>query len=69
MDAADRAQATTEHLNTLRTQSRHVMRASNFCVSCGELIETQRLKAVPTAERCVFCQQDHERLNKLYGNG
>ena len=30
------------------------------CLGCGEKIAEARLKAVPWAERCVPCQQDHE---------
>ena len=68
MDAADKAQAQAEWLEQYRQQHRrkHVMRASDYCSACGELIEAQRLKAVPTAERCIEREQDHERLTKQY---
>lgn len=32
------------------------------CVGCRSPIEPARLKALPTADRCVFCQQIFERL-------
>ena len=68
MDAADRAQAQAEWLEQYRTQHRrkHVMRASPYCVDCQEAIEPARLKAVPTATRCVFCESEHDRMNRQY---
>ncbi len=32
------------------------------CVDCGEKIATKRLEALPSAERCVGCQSDFERV-------
>ena len=68
MDDADRAQAQAERLEQYSVQHRrkHVMRASDYCTTCGELIESQRLKAVPTAERCIECESDFERMNRQY---
>lgn len=70
MDAADKAQAQAEWLEQYRAQHRrkHVMRASDYCVSCGELIETQRLKVVPTATRCIWCQQEQDKFDRLYAS-
>jgi len=69
MDAADKATAQAEWLDQYRAAHRrkHVMRANDFCEDCGELIEGARLKAEPTATRCVWCASEHERLNKTYG--
>lgn len=69
MDAADKAQAQAEWFEQFRVQHRrkHVMRASDYCRDCGERIEGARLIAVPTADRCVFCQSEHDRLNRQYG--
>ncbi len=69
MDDADRATAQAEWLDQFRATHRrkHVMRASDYCESCHELIEPARLKAEPTATRCVWCESEHERLNKAYG--
>ncbi|HET8672546.1 MAG TPA: TraR/DksA C4-type zinc finger protein [Thermoleophilaceae bacterium] len=30
------------------------------CTDCGDRISTARLKALPSAERCVACQRDFE---------
>jgi phage/conjugal plasmid C-4 type zinc finger TraR family protein len=70
MDAADKAQAQAEWLEQYRAAHRrkHVMRASDFCIDCHEAIEPARLKAEPTATRCVYCQTEHERLDMQYGN-
>ena len=32
------------------------------CTECGDEIGRARLKAYPTAERCLPCQQENERL-------
>ena len=70
MDAADKAQAQAEWLEQYRVQHRrkHVMRASDYCQDCHEAIEPARLKAVPTATRCIFCESLHDRLNRQYGH-
>ena len=70
MDAADKAQAQAEWLEQYRVQHRrkHVMRASDYCQDCHEAIEPARLKAVPTATRCIFCESEHDRLNRQYGH-
>lgn len=68
-DDADRAQETQERmeqLHQLRLSRRQIQRASDFCVDCGELIEAIRLRALPTAIRCTYCQTDHERIEKQY---
>lgn len=67
-DDADKAQAQAEWLEEYRIKQRrkHVMRASDFCVDCGEMIESIRLRALPTAIRCTYCQTDHERIEKQY---
>lgn len=33
------------------------------CVDCGEDIGVERLRARPTAKRCIYCQQQHERTH------
>lgn len=70
MDDADRAQAQAEWLEQYRTQHRrkHVMRASPYCQDCHEVIEPARLKAVPTATRCYYCQNDQDRQDRLYAS-
>jgi DnaK suppressor protein len=35
--------------------------AYGACIDCGTDIEYERLKAYPTAERCLSCQSRHER--------
>lgn len=69
MDDADKAQAQMEWLEQFRASHRrkHVMRASDYCKDCGELIEPARLKAEPTATRCVYCQTAEEAMNRQYG--
>ena len=68
-DDADKAQAHAEWLEEFRAQHKrkHVMRASDYCVDCHELIEPQRLKAAPHTLRCIDCQKDYERHQAQYG--
>lgn len=68
-DDADKAQAQAEWLEEYRIKHRrkHVMRASDYCVDCQELIDPQRLKAAPHTLRCIECQQDWERHQAQYG--
>ena len=70
MGADDKAQAQAEWLEQYRVQHRrkHVMRASPYCQDCHEAIEPARLKAVPTATRCIFCESENDRLNRQYGH-
>jgi len=68
-DDADRAQETAERMETLYRQQqtqRPGKRAHDFCLDCGELIEAVRLRAIPTASRCAFCQTEHERIERPY---
>jgi DnaK suppressor protein len=40
------------------------------CVECSETIKDARLRAMPEVERCVPCQEEVERLERLsHGNG
>jgi phage/conjugal plasmid C-4 type zinc finger TraR family protein len=69
-DDADRAQEQAETMEALRLKyaapRRPFTRASYDCVDCGEEIEAIRLRALPTALRCVFCQTEHERMEQRY---
>jgi RNA polymerase-binding transcription factor DksA len=33
-----------------------------ICIDCGDDIEVARLRAYPTAKRCLACQRGHERF-------
>lgn len=39
------------------------------CIECGEPIAPARLKAYPTAKRCIECQEAHERRRAVEGDG
>lgn len=41
---------------------------SDYCDECGNLIEPARKKAMPSAIRCVTCQEFHERSIRLHRN-
>ncbi len=38
-----------------------------ICVDCGDPIPEPRLEAMPTASRCVKCQEAHERRKNATG--
>lgn len=69
-DDADRAQALAEQLAELQAKHasprRPIQRASDYCIDCEDLIEPQRLRAVPDALRCIGCQSDFEHYQKRY---
>jgi len=70
-DDVDRAQLQMELMDEIRnkqiTARRPVQRAYDWCIDCGEKIESKRLKALPHAERCMGCQEDFEKFQKQYG--
>lgn len=41
------------------------MRSGDYgvCVDCGVAIAMERLQALPAAERCIACQERHERAH------
>ena len=74
-DTADQALANDEHdglvldLARLQTRRQRLLAALarleddsyGICLDCQELIAPARLLALPEVERCVRCQDDHER--------
>jgi phage/conjugal plasmid C-4 type zinc finger TraR family protein len=66
---ADVAEAeVTRDLGELRMLERALKRVSEGtygqCVDCGGEIPFERLQAQPGAERCLSCQQRHEKTYK-----
>jgi DnaK suppressor protein len=52
----------TAVLNTIEAALKRWADGSyGLCITCGTSIPTARLHANPTAERCVTCQETHER--------
>jgi phage/conjugal plasmid C-4 type zinc finger TraR family protein len=70
-DEADLAQKQMELMDEIREKQiqarRPIKRAFDWCIDCGEKIESARLKAIPHAERCIGCQEDFEKFQKQYG--
>ena len=67
-------QATVESINEIleldREQADHAaeIRARGgygVCEDCGKAIGEERLKAIPTATRCVRCQASYEQANRF----
>ena len=69
MDGVDRATALQERLEQFRQSrpTRPITRVHDWCISCGERIEPQRLRAVPDASRCVECETDFVKYEAQYG--
>lgn len=73
-DLGDDAQADVDSSVSLMNVSRHMHELNDcqtalrqleqgdygFCMDCGEPIELSRLKANPTALRCLACQSEYE---------
>lgn len=38
------------------------------CEDCGEDIEALRLAALPSARRCIKCQEEYERFTRTHRN-
>jgi RNA polymerase-binding transcription factor DksA len=36
---------------------------STVCLDCGEDIDPARVKAMPSATRCIDCERDNDRYN------
>jgi RNA polymerase-binding transcription factor DksA len=60
---------TARHLRALEAARRRLADGSyGRCIACGRDIEFDRLIAYPAAERCLGCQDSHERLGPGAGN-
>jgi phage/conjugal plasmid C-4 type zinc finger TraR family protein len=54
------------HMNAIagirqKLSKQHQQVSQSECQDCGEDIPLARQQAVPGVQRCVFCQQAHER--------
>lgn len=68
MDAEDRdlTAGLRDHLTTRTRRLAAAMERAKageygLCSSCGQRIASKRLKALPDADLCLVCQQEHER--------
>lgn len=59
LEQRQRDQALKHALNR-PTETPRQDETGRYCISCGIQIPNQRLAIVPTAVRCVSCQQEHE---------
>lgn len=73
-DVGDDAEASVELMMNMGTLAHHSEELAEciaalkriesgdfgFCIDCAEEIELSRLKACPTASRCIRCQSAHE---------
>lgn len=83
-DMGDEASADLESTINMASMSRHsyeiqecqnaLQRLANghygLCISCGEEIELNRLKANPVSSRCLSCQskEEHQHLEVQYAS-
>jgi len=53
------------HINELRDIESALRRihvgAFGVCIECDDEVELERLRAFPTAKRCLMCQENYER--------
>lgn len=76
-DESDRASDIQEFENNLALKHHHQQQPKEqpvfnenglrICVDCDVLIPIERFRANQNAVRCVYCQEELERFNKLYG--
>lgn len=65
IETAERESAVAE----IRRKATPAVRVFSECLACGDPIETDRLKANPSARRCLMCQEAFERLQLLRSKG
>ncbi|AGA33172.1 C4-type zinc finger protein, DksA/TraR family [Thioalkalivibrio nitratireducens DSM 14787] len=61
LDLADVDRHVEEIRDVEAALRRIAVHSYGVCSDCGEAIAYARLKAYPTAKRCIRCQQKHER--------
>jgi phage/conjugal plasmid C-4 type zinc finger TraR family protein len=61
-DEFHRERAVDACLTSLRQAAAHAPVID--CIDCGEEIPEARRRAVPTAARCIGCQEKHERRTR-----
>lgn len=69
MDEMDKVQQLVEDrvgdaLTAHRLRTATAPNLTGICADCGDLIEPERLAALPTARRCIICQEKHERAHR-----
>lgn len=57
---AERAAA----LETVRARMQSTGSVDGTCEDCGEAISVERLAAMPSASRCIECQEIHEQRSR-----
>jgi phage/conjugal plasmid C-4 type zinc finger TraR family protein len=65
IDAAQAADAQHREMSLRRHLLRRNQRGTDDCVACGEPIPKERKRALPSARRCVTCQESFERAQRL----
>ena len=62
IEVAERDSAVAE----IRRKAAPTVEVREDCVACADPIEPERLKANPSARRCLACQEAFERLSRLF---
>jgi phage/conjugal plasmid C-4 type zinc finger TraR family protein len=68
MDDADLAQARIEREREQAVAAVQALSAGegqDDCITCADPIEEARRKAVPSARRCITCQEAAERRSRM----
>ena len=71
-DNADVAAKHDEILQSLRERERRsrgiVVNTTGLCEDCEAVIPKERLEHLPTAMRCVDCQSEKEKRDRMYAS-
>lgn len=73
MDEADRAEQYEQYVRdngiesilSVKPHPQLVVNGDIVCVDCLDIIQETRLQSVPTAARCVWCQEEYEHKHKI----
>lgn len=61
IEAAEANVALERDTEVNRIRAGLAMQGASHCGSCGDEIEAERRRAMPSATRCIDCQGRHER--------
>lgn len=59
--------ALKRHQQQPKEQPEYNSNGLRICIDCNALIPIARIRANENAVRCVFCQDELEKFNKLHG--
>jgi len=61
LEAAERFENESRDRRIERIRQANARKGDEYCIACGDPIGVDRRMALPSAVRCIDCQQEHER--------